>query len=152
MADVSTGKRRVLVVDDDQDTLDYLSALLVDNGYEVRTAASHPTALSQLEEFEADAVLMDVRMPGKSGLDLLVKLRSSPQWNDLSVIVVTGDDRVLEDHGKSYLPANRGLRGPDAELGKPVDPEALLRILKSRAPMRLPSADGVSAERPAKRS
>ena len=118
MPGVSSGRKRVLVVDDDQDTLDYLSALLVDNGYEVRTAASHAAALSQLEEFQADAVLMDVMMPGKSGLDLLVKLRSSPRWRDLSVIVVTGDDRVLEDHGKSYLSAHKGLRGPDAELGK----------------------------------
>jgi CheY-like chemotaxis protein len=136
MAGVSTGKRRVLVVDDDQDTLDYLSTLLADNGYEVRTAVNHAGALSQLEKFQADAVLMDVRMPGKSGLDLLVKLRSSPRWSDLSVIVVTGDDRVLEDHGKSYLAAYKGLRGPDAELGKPVDPEALLRVLETRAPMR----------------
>jgi CheY-like chemotaxis protein len=136
MPGVSSGRKRVLVVDDDQDTLDYLSALLVDNGYEVRTAANHAAALSQLQEFQADAVLMDVRMPGKSGLDLLVKLRSSPQWSDLSVIVVTGDDRVLEDQGKSYLSAHKGLRGPDAELGKPVDPEALLRVLETRAPMR----------------
>jgi len=136
MPGVSSGRKRVLVVDDDQDTLDYLSALLVDNGYEVRTAASHAAALSQLEEFQADAVLMDVMMPGKSGLDLLVKLRSSPRWRDLSVIVVTGDDRVLEDHGKSYLSAHKGLRGPDAELGKPVDPEALLRLLETRPPMR----------------
>ena len=103
---------------------------------EVRTAANHASALSRLEEFRADAVLMDVRMPGKSGLDLLVQLRSSPQWSDLSVIVVTGDDRVLEDHGRSYLPADKGLRGPDAELGKPVDPEALLRVLEARAAMR----------------
>jgi CheY-like chemotaxis protein len=136
MAGVSTGRRRVLVVDDDQDTLDYLSALLADNGYEVRTAANHAAALSQLEEFQADAVLMDVMMPGKSGLDLLVKLRSSPRWSDLAVIVVTGDDRVLEDHGKSYLAAHKGLRGPDAELGKPVDPEELLRVLETQAPMR----------------
>jgi CheY-like chemotaxis protein len=136
MPGVSSGKKRVLIVDDDQDTLDYLSALLVDNGYEVRTAANHAAALSQLEEFQADAVLMDVMMPGKSGLDLLVKLRSSPRWRDLSVIVVTGDDRVLEDHGKSYLSAHKGLRGPDAELGKPVDPEALLRVLETQAPMR----------------
>ncbi len=136
MAGVSTRRKRVLVVDDDQDTLDYLSILLTDNGYEVRTAASHARALSQLDEFQADTVIMDVRMPGRSGLDLLVKLRSSPRWSDLSVIVVTGDDRVLEDHGRSYLAAHKGLRGPDAELGKPVDPEALLQILEIRAPMR----------------
>jgi CheY-like chemotaxis protein len=136
MAGASTERRRILVVDDDQDTLDYLSALLVDNGYEVRTAASHAAALSQLQEFQADAVLMDVMMPGKSGLDLLVKLRSTPEWSDLSVIVLTGDDRVLEDRCKSYLPADKGLRGADAELGKPVDPEELLRVLEARAAMR----------------
>ena len=136
MSDMSAERRMVLVVDDDQDTLDYLSVLLLDNGYDVRTAANQAAALSRLEEFQADTVVMDVMMPGRSGLDLLVKLRSSPRWSDLSVIVMTGDDRILEDHGRSYLSAHKGLRGPDAELGKPVDPEALLRVLETRAPMR----------------
>jgi CheY-like chemotaxis protein len=131
MADVSTGRKRVLVVDDDQDTSDYLSVLLADNGYDVRAAANQTAALSKLEEFQADTVIMDVMMPGRSGLDLLVKLRSSPRWSDLSVIVVTGNDRVLEDHGKSYLSAHKGLRGPDAVLGKPVDPAELLRVLET---------------------
>ena len=131
MADVSAGRKKVLVVDDDQDTWDYLSILLRDNGYDVCTAADEATALSQLEEFQADVVIMDVVMPGSSGLDLLVKLRSSPRWSDLSVIVVTGNDRVLEDHGRSYLSLHKELRGPDAVLGKPVDPETLLRVLET---------------------
>jgi CheY-like chemotaxis protein len=131
MADVSTGRKRVLVVDDDQDTSDYLSVLLADNGYDVCAAANQAAALSKLEKFQPDTVIMDVMMPGRSGLDLLVKLRSSLRWSDLSVIVVTGDDRVLEDHGKSYLSAHKGLRGPDAVLGKPVDPEELLRVLET---------------------
>jgi CheY-like chemotaxis protein len=136
MAGVSVGRRRVLVVDDDQDTSDYLAVLLGDNGYDVRTAGNQAAALSRLEEFQADTVVMDVMMPGRSGLDLLVKLRNSPRWSDLSVIVVTGNDRVLEDHGKSYLSSHKGLRGPDAVLGKPVDPAALLQLLETRAPMR----------------
>jgi CheY-like chemotaxis protein len=136
MAGVSIGRRRVLVVDDDQDTSDYLAVLLGDNGYDVRTAGNQAAALSRLEEFQADTVVMDVMMPGRSGLDLLVKLRNSPRWSDLSVIVVTGNDRVLEDHGKSYLSSHKGLRGPDAVLGKPVDPAALLQLLETRAPMR----------------
>ena len=47
------------------------------------------------------------------------------------MIVVTGNDRVLEDHGKSYLSSYKGLRGPDAVLGKPVDPAVLLRLLET---------------------
>jgi putative two-component system response regulator len=131
MAGVSSGRKRVLVVDDDQDTSDYLSVLLADNGYDVCAAANQEGALSRLEEFQADTVIMDVMMPGKSGLDLLVKLRSSPRWSDLSLIVITGNDRVLEDHGKSYLSSFKGIRGPDAVLGKPVDPAALLRLLET---------------------
>jgi len=131
MAGVSTGRKRVLVVDDDQDTTDYLSVLLADNGHDVRTAEDAATAISQLEDFPADTVIMDVMMPGPSGLGLLVKLRSNPRWRDLPVIVVTGNDRVLEDHGKSYLASHKGLRGPDAVLGKPVDPDALLRLLET---------------------
>jgi CheY-like chemotaxis protein len=129
MPRASTGRGKVLVVDDDRDTALYLSVLLEDKGYEVRAAEDEAEALSQLEEFPADTVIMDVLMPGRSGLDLLMKLRSSPRWSNLMVIVVTGNDRVLEDYGKSYLSLHKGIRGPDAVLGKPVDQEALLRLL-----------------------
>jgi CheY-like chemotaxis protein len=136
MSSVSTGRGKVLVVDDDRDTALYLSVLLEDNGYKVCTAEDEVEALSQLEKFPADAVIMDVLMPGKSGLDLLVKLRNNPRWSDLMVIVVTGNDRVLEDYGKSYLSLHKGIRGPDAVLGKPVDPKALLHLLDTRTLMR----------------
>ena len=46
-------------------------------------------------------------------------------------VVLTGNDRVLEDHGRSYLSSHKGIRGPDAVLGKPVDPQALLRALEA---------------------
>jgi len=124
------------VVDDDRDTALYLSVLLEDKGYEVRAAEDVVEAISQLEEFPADTVIMDVLMPGRSGLDLLAKLRSSPRWSSLMVIVVTGNDRVLEDYGKSYLSLHKGIRGPDAVLGKPVDPEVLLRLLDTRTSIR----------------
>ena len=131
MASESTGKARVLVVDDDRDTALYLSILLEDHGYEVRTAEDNAAALAALEDFEADLVILDVMMPGASGLALLVTLRSDPRWAELSVIVVTGNDSVLEDYGRSYLAVHEEMRGPDAVLGKPVDPEALLRLVES---------------------
>lgn len=122
--------RRVLVVDDDSDTVEYLSALLEDNGHEVRSASDTTAAIARLEEFAADTVIMDVMMPGRSGLDLLVRMRKDRRWHDVRVIVVTGNDLVVQDGGKTYLSLHDGVRGADAVLGKPVDPEELLGLLR----------------------
>lgn len=118
--------RRILVVDDDEDTVVYLSAILEDNGYRVSSAADAATAVARLQDTPADMVIMDVMMPGRSGLDLLVKLRRDPRWRDLRIVVLTGNDEVVRDGGKSYLSLHDGIRGADAVLGKPIDPEILL--------------------------
>ena len=67
--------RRVLIVDDDPDIVVYLTSFLEDNGYETRAAADGADALAAVAEFRPDAVLTDVLLPGRSGLDLLVTLR-----------------------------------------------------------------------------
>lgn len=121
--------RRVLVVDDDPDIVDYFSSFLEDHGYEVGGAARASDALAALGEFRPDAVVIDVMLPGRSGLDLLVRLRTDPRWAELPLVVVTGNDRILEDDCQSYLGSHHGVRGPDGVLGKPVDREILLRVL-----------------------
>ena len=120
---------RVLVVDDDPDIVDYFSSFLEDHGFEVNGAACASDALAALGNFRPDAVVIDVMLPGRSGLDLLVRLRTDPHWAELPVVVVTGNDRILEDDCQSYLGSHEGVRGPDGVLGKPVDRQALLRIL-----------------------
>jgi len=121
---------KILVVDDDPDIVDYLSSFLEDQGYDVATAQDSATALSAVGEFRPDAILVDVLMPGRSGLDLLVTLRRDPRWCDIPLVVITGSDRILQDDCQSYLGAHDGVRGPDGVLGKPVDRDTLLTVLK----------------------
>jgi len=121
---------RILVVDDDPDIIDYLSSFLGDEGYEVGSATSSVEALDQIEEIRPDGVLIDVMMPGKSGLDLLVTLRRDPRWTGIPLVMVTGNDRILQDECHSYLGSYQGVRGPDGVLAKPIDRNALLAILK----------------------
>ncbi len=125
------GKKRVLIVDDDADIVEYVSTLLEDNGYEVRGAKESGAAITALEEFSADVVIIDVMMPGRSGLDLLVHLRKDHRWKSVPVFVLTGNDQVLQDGGRSYLSAHAGIRGADGVLGKPLDPGALFGALDS---------------------
>lgn len=120
---------RVLVVDDDPDIRDYVESFLEDEGYVVEVAPRASAALTALERELPDAVLLDVLLPGRSGLDLLVRLRRDQRFAEIPVIVVTGNDRILEDDCQSYFGSHIGVRGPDGVLGKPIDREMLLRVL-----------------------
>jgi DNA-binding NtrC family response regulator len=66
----------ILVVDDDDAILDMVQDLLTDAGFAVRTADSAEDALALAREYECDAVLTDIQMPGKDGLELLAELRA----------------------------------------------------------------------------
>ncbi len=123
-----TGKR-IFVVDDDPDTIDYFSSFLEDQGWEVGTAGNATEAFSMIGEFQPDAVLIDVLMPGRSGLDLLVRLRRDPGLAAIPLIVITGSEQVLEDDCQSYLGSHQGVHGPDGVLAKPIDRAALLAVL-----------------------
>ena len=122
--------KKILVVDDDPDIVTYLTSFLEDHDYEVQSAGNSRVALSVLKAYQPDAILVDVLMPGRSGLDLLVTLRRDSRWTDIPVIVITGNDQVLEEDCQSYLGSHQDVRGPDAVLGKPIEPPALLALLK----------------------
>jgi CheY-like chemotaxis protein len=120
---------RILVVDDDPDVVEYLSSFLEDEGHTVAAAGDERSALAEVERSRPDAVLIDVMLPGRSGLDLLVRLRRDPRWAEIPLVLVTGDDNVLRDECRSYLETHRDVRGPDKVLGKPMDRDVLLHVL-----------------------
>ena len=127
---MSAEPMKVLAVDDDADTLVYMSTFLEDNGYEVHTADDSRAALAVLEDYDPDVIILDVLMPGRSGLDLLVKLRKAPRWCDKRLILLTGNDKVVQNGGRNYLAGHGDIRGADAVLSKPLDKQALLDALE----------------------
>src|SRR5688572_21884995 len=68
---------RVLVVDDDEDWLELMAALLASRGAQVLCASSVDDALHLLDEIPADVVLSDLEMPGPDGFELIRSLRTS---------------------------------------------------------------------------
>src|SRR5215469_9225366 len=77
----------VLIIDDEAEIRESLQTLLEIEGYEVETAADGEEGLARLGERPFDLVLLDLALPGRSGLDLLPDIRSlDPQ---LSVIMIT---------------------------------------------------------------
>ncbi|HEX6940397.1 MAG TPA: response regulator [Longimicrobiales bacterium] len=79
----------IFVVDDDPALLRGLDIALQGRGYAVRTAPSGRALLDLLETERPDLLVMDVMMPGMSGLEVLKRLRSDARWAELPVMMVT---------------------------------------------------------------
>jgi DNA-binding response OmpR family regulator len=82
-----TEKRRILVVDDNQDILDLAATVLAGGGYEVGTASSGIGALDLLAEERFDLVLLDINMPEMDGWQTLRLIRAERSMNDLPVVM-----------------------------------------------------------------
>ncbi|MBA7670496.1 DNA-binding transcriptional regulator NtrC [subsurface metagenome] len=84
---MTEGRGKVLVVDDEQTVRDVLKRTLEEAGYEVVTAGSGLEALERVCEQEIGVVLLDIKMPGMTGLEVLGKL--TVDWPEICVIMVT---------------------------------------------------------------
>src|SRR5262245_13897333 len=112
----------LLLVDDDAMNRDALQRRLVRKGYHVLTAESGPHALETVSANRVDAVLLDVMMPGMSGIETLRRLRQSHSVSELPVIMVTANDRSDDVVDALDLVANDYVT-------KPIDfPVVLARI------------------------
>jgi Amt family ammonium transporter len=119
---MNTMDATLLVVDDDAMNRDALSRRLTRTGFTVLTAESGPRALEVVNANRVDAVLLDVMMPGMSGIETLRVLRQSRPASDLPVIMVTANDRSEDVVQALDLGANDYVT-------KPVDfPVAVARI------------------------
>lgn len=122
-------KKKVLVVDDDQDDLRMITMILEPEGYEVVTAENGVEAIRKVESEDPDLVLLDVMMPELDGFAACDKLKSSPESQGVPVVLLTG---VAKQITKTKYPIDGVLRAQAEEyLEKPVDPEELLRVVAS---------------------
>jgi two-component system, OmpR family, KDP operon response regulator KdpE len=125
-------KPRVLVVDDEPQLQRFLHATLEVHQYDVALAATGAAALEQVASWRPDLVLLDLGLPGISGLDVIRRVR---EWSDVPVIVLSVREREEDKVAALNL-------GADDYLTKPFGTNELLaRIqvaLRHAARVRLP--------------
>lgn len=120
-------RRKILIVDDNQDAAESLSILLGLEGHEVRVAHLGKTAISIAQSFRPDVALLDIGLPDITGYDVAQKLRVEPWANSIQLIALTGWG---QDHDR-----RRALdSGFDHHMSKPVDPEQLKCLVGSNYP------------------
>jgi CheY-like chemotaxis protein len=143
--------KRVLVVDDDENTRRFLTVALEENGYEAVTAEDGDDGYKKIEEQIPDLILLDVMMPKKTGFSLFKQLRRKEEYKDIPVIMLTGVAGVLEEddamaEGDTFESPfdslreglrrgiakmrEEGLIRPEQFIDKPIDPEELIEAVK----------------------
>ncbi|MFO1431705.1 MAG: ATP-binding protein [Candidatus Competibacteraceae bacterium] len=118
--------RRVLVVDDNRDSVESLKMLLELWGHDVRSAYDGPTALAIAAEYRPRAVLLDIGLPGMNGYELAQGLRALAGLRDLLLIAITG-------YGQDEDRRHAQEAGIDYHLVKPVEAGELLKLLTAGA-------------------
>jgi len=83
----------VLVIDDNRQTADALAQMLKVLGLEARPAYGASPAMTLLAHTRPDLVLLDINMPGLSGLEVLAYLRREPRLQRVPVVVITADEQ-----------------------------------------------------------
>ena len=123
MAEQSKGK--VLIVDDEPDAVEFVTAVLEEAGYEVTGAADGEAGLAAARAEVPDVVILDVQMPGKDGFTVFAEMAKDETLGSVPVIMLTG---VGERIGVSFSAEAMGEyygAEPAAYVEKPVDPAAL---------------------------
>jgi len=87
--------KRILVVDDEDPIRDYLKEELTEEGYEVLMATSAPEALKIIEKEDLDLVILDIRMPGMTGVEALPRILGLKE--NLPVILNTAYSQFQHD-------------------------------------------------------
>jgi CheY-like chemotaxis protein/tetratricopeptide (TPR) repeat protein len=116
---------RILLAEDHQPLAAMLESLLVSLGHQVVRAGDGIAALAAIEGGGVDLALLDLKLPGMSGVEVLQKVRRSASWRDLPVVIMTGVYR-----GASYAAAAEKL-GVKAYLEKPFSKEAFLQAVRT---------------------
>jgi CheY-like chemotaxis protein len=101
---------RVLVVDDNDDVRELLIHILRAEGYETFGAADAVSALQILDSEDIDLIMLDVMMPGISGIELLSRIRTTPStYQSLPIVMITAlsaqeeMEKAMADGATTYL-------------------------------------------------
>jgi CheY-like chemotaxis protein len=118
-------KNKILVVEDEQDVLTYLTTLFQDNGYDTVSAVDGVEAFEKARKEKPDLISLDIAMPDQSGLRAYRLYKKDDELREIPVIIVT----ALGDSMRSFLKRLGGFPEPEGFMAKPIDEEKLLKMV-----------------------
>lgn len=118
-------KKTILIIDDEPDVLDYLTALLEDNGYATVTAKDGLDGLTKVKQIMPSLVTLDITMPEKSGVGFYREMKESDEYKDIPIVMITGISKDFE----KFISSRRRVPPPEGYISKPIDREQVLSLI-----------------------
>ncbi len=142
--------KKVLVVDDDPNTVRFLSVALEENGYEAVGAADGKEGFEKAVAEKPDLILLDVMMPKRTGFTMLKQMKKTEGMENVPVIMLTGvtasleaqDDKSDDTFEQPFARLRDSLRktidemkqdgvdSPDFFIEKPIDPDLVIAKIR----------------------
>jgi CheY-like chemotaxis protein len=126
--------RRILVVDDNQDSADSLTILLCLAGHDVVTVYDGQAGLDAAQSFRPEIVLLDIGLPGLDGYEVARRLRQQGDTYQALIIAITGYGKEQDRHLSQQS-------GFNAHLVKPIDLDELQEIVATFTAFSRPPQD-----------
>jgi Fe-S oxidoreductase/CheY-like chemotaxis protein len=116
--------RKILVADDEPDQVEFISAVLEDNGATVIKAYNGDQVLELARTEKPDLLTLDLSMPGKNAGEVFEILRKDPELSGLKICIITGRPELRR------LIYDRSVERPEGYIDKPVDDDDLLQRIR----------------------
>ncbi len=121
--ELPTKNEMILVVEDNPDNLMTMDAILKDESYAIITARDGKEAVRVASEFSPALILMDVQLPGLSGIEATRQIKANPDLSGIPIVAVTA--KAMRRDREKILAA-----GCNDYLSKPIDPSQLIAVIK----------------------
>ena len=141
--------KQVLIVDDSEESVVFLSEILEEHGYPYRVARNGKEAIKAMRESRPDLVLLDVMMPQKGGVAVFQDMKKDPELEKVPILIITGaseatgvdmktgEEKPKESYADDFTRRfGIEVRGqlqsltPEAFIEKPIDPKIIVEKIK----------------------
>ena len=123
-----TEKQLILVVDDDPDLVESVSMKLESENYRVAKAYDGVEAMDRIKQERPELIILDVMMPRKNGYTLCDELKTSEEYRDISVVLLTAVAEAVTSTSYTHMDGKNTLA--DDYIPKPIELDRLMEIVK----------------------
>jgi DNA-binding response OmpR family regulator len=112
--------KKILIVDDEPDVVNYLTAVLESNGYRPYSAQDIKTAMQIVKKIHPDLICLDIVMPKETGISFYLKLQQEKKYKNIPVMIISGIIESEKFNFRTYV-KDESVPLPQCYMEKPVD-------------------------------